>query len=86
MKYVRPGIFTTNQFSIAETITETDDVVRIALAVLRNINNVSDDVKKELDHAIRNLNEATEYLTYIARKTNKALEFVPKDVQEKEFL
>ncbi len=87
MKYVKkPGFFTTNQFSIDETITETSDVITIAQDIIKNINNVSDDVKKELDLALNNLDQAIDYLDYISKKTEKALKFVPKDVQEKEFL
>lgn len=86
MKYVKSGTFTTQQLSIAETITETKDVVLIAKGVLENINNVSDDVKKELNTAIVNLNQAVDYLEHIKRKSEVALTFVPSDVQEKEFL
>lgn len=86
MKYVKSGGFTTQQFSIKETITELDDVIVIALDTLKNIDNVSGDIKKELDLAINNLNQATDYLGYIKRKTDITLKYVPNDIQEKEFL
>ena len=83
MKYVKQGNFTTEQLSIAETITETQDVILIAKDVLSKI---SGDSKKEIDLAINNLNQAINYLKHIKRKTDIALTFVPEDVQEKEFL
>ena len=86
MKYVKSGTFTTKQFSIEETIGETDDVISIAKDIIKKITDVPNDVQKELNLAITNLDEATEYLAHIQRKTNMALKFVPQDVQEKEFL
>lgn len=87
MKYSnKTGIFTTDQFSISETITETEDVILIAKDIIKNIDNVSDDVKKELNLSIKNLDQASNYLKYIERKTDVALKFVPKDVQDKECL
>ena len=86
MKYVKSGNFTTEQFSIAETITETEDVILIAKDVIEKITNVSDDIKKELDLAINNLNQATGYLKHIKHKADIALDYVPTDVKEKEFL
>jgi hypothetical protein len=83
MKYVKQGSFTTEQLSIAETITETQDVILIAKDVLSKI---SGDFQKEIDLAIKNLNQATDYLKHIKRKTDIALTFVPPDVQEKECL
>lgn len=86
MKYVKPGSFTNAQFSIDETITETNDVVSIARSVIEKITDVSDDVKKELRLALTNLDEAIELLGHIRRKSEIALKFVPADVQEKEYL
>ena len=83
MKYVKQGNFTTEQQSIAETITETQDVILIAKDVLSKI---SGDFQKEIDLVIKNLNQATDYLKHIKRKTDIALTFVPEDVQEKECL
>lgn len=86
MKYVKSGTFTTKQFSIEETIVETDDVISIAKDIIKKITNVPSDIQEELNLAITNLDEATEYLGHIKRKTDIALKFVPQDVQEKEFL
>lgn len=86
MKYVKSGTFTTKQFSISETITEVDDVVTIAMDIIKKLNDVSPDVRKELDLALINLGEVEDYLGHIKRKTDIALKFVPNDVQEKEFL
>ena len=83
MKYVKQGNFTTEQQSIAETITETQDVILIAKDILSKI---SGDFQKEIDLAMNNLDQATNYLKHIKRKTDIALTFVPEDVQEKEFL
>lgn len=87
MKYIKKsGPFTTAQLSISETVTEVRDVVAIATDIIKNIPDVSNDVKKSLDLAIRNLNQTTEYLDSIERKADIALRFVPADVREKEFL
>ena len=86
MKYVKSGTFTTAQLSIAETITETRDVIAIATDIIRNIPDVSDDVKKSIDLALKNLNQTAGYLDHIERKAEIALRFVPTDVQEKECL
>ncbi len=86
MKYVKSGTFTTKQLSISETIAEANDTVLIAKKVIENINNVSGDVKKELNMAIINLNQSIDYLEHIKHKSDVALTFVPPDVQEKEFL
>ena len=86
MKYVKSGIFTTEQLSLSETINEANDTVMIATKVIENINDVSDDVKKELNMAVNNLNQAIDYLKHIKTKSDIALTFVPSDVQEREFL
>ena len=83
MKYVKQGNFTTKQQSIAETITETQDVILIAKDVLSKI---SGDFQKEIDLAMNNLDQATNYLKHIKHKTDIVLTFVPEDVQEKECL
>ncbi len=83
MKYVKQGNFTTEQLSIAETITETQDVILIAKDILSKI---SGDFQKEIDLAMNNLDQATNCLKHIKHKTDIALTFVPEDVQEKEFL
>ena len=86
MKYVKSRIFTTQQFSIEETITEVDDVVSIAKDIIEKQTDVPDAVKKELVLAVKNLNQAADYLEYIRQKTDIALKYVPVDVREKEFL
>ncbi len=86
MKYIKSGIFTTEQLSISETITETNDVVGIAKDIIEKITNVPDDVKKELDLAINNLNQAKDYLKHIKNKCDIALDYVPTDIKEKEYL
>ena len=86
MKYVKSGQFTTNMFSIEETITETRDVINIATDIIKNISDVPNDINKSLDLVLNNLNQATSYLDHIQRKTDIALHFVPQDVQEKEYL
>jgi len=86
MKYIKAETFTTEQFSIAETIAETRDVIRIATDIIKNIPDVSVDIKKSLNLALKNLNQTTDYLDHIQRKTDIALQFVPNDVQEKKFL
>ena len=86
MKYVKSGTSTSAQLSIAETITETRDVIAIATDIIKNISDVPNDVKKNLNLALQNLNQTTDYLDSIERKAEIALRFVPTDVQEKEFL
>ena len=86
MKYVKSGTFTTAQLSIVETITETRDVIAIATDIIKNISDVPNDAKKSLDLALQNLDQTTDYLDSIERKTEIALHFVPEDIQKKEFL
>lgn len=86
MKYVKPGPFTTEQFSIDETITETEDVIMIATDIINKISNVPENVQKELNLAINNLKQADEYLAHIRRKSEIALKYVPQEIQEKEYL
>jgi len=88
MKYVKlgTGVFTTEQLSLEETITEADDVIAIAQNVIKNITDVSGNTKKELDLALNNLRQADGCLKHIRRKANIALKYVPKDIQEKECL
>ncbi len=87
MKHIKQsGTFTSEQLSILETVSEVRDVIAIATDIIKNISGVSDDIKKNLDLALQNLNQTTEYLDSIERKADIALRFVPTDVQEKEFL
>ncbi len=78
MKYVKgPGVFTTEQESIEETLTEIDDVITIARECI-----ISDNKKL----AITNLEQATNYLEHVRRKVEIALKHVPESVQQKNFL
>ena len=86
MKYVKSGQFTTEQFSLEETITETGDVIAVAKDIIKNITDVSANTKKELEQVLNNLNQADGYLDHIRRKADIALKYVPADVQGKEFL
>ncbi len=75
------------EWNIEETITEIEDVVVIAKSVSENLSgDVSAQIKKELDLIIKNLSSAESYLPHLRRKTKIALRFVPKDIQEKEYL
>ena len=79
MKYTKDsGTFTTKEFSLDETIQETMDVIDIAIAVLKADGNI--------DLAIINLKQAQTDLEHIRRKTKIALQYVPQNVQEKEYL
>ena len=49
MKYTKSGQFTTDRFSIEETITETRDVITIAADIIKNIPDVPNDIKKNKD-------------------------------------
>ena len=89
MKYTHAanGAFDTKQFSIDETITEISDVVAIAKNTAKNISDdVSPNVKKELDTITKQLDSVEHYLSHVRTKADIALKFVPADVQEKEFL
>lgn len=77
MKYIKSGTFTTQQFSIDETLTEIDDVVTIALECIKN---------GDLKLAEKNLKQVVGYLANIQHKVKNALKYVPESVQEKEFL
>jgi len=84
MKYVKSGKFTTKELSISETITEISDVINVANDIIQK--NQQNNNADELNLALTNLNQATNYLKYVKEKTNTALNFVPKDIQEKEYL
>ncbi|MBO4480560.1 MAG: hypothetical protein J5742_02970 [Alphaproteobacteria bacterium] len=71
MKNIKSNIVNTKQFSVSEIITETKDVVSIAKHILSNIKDVSTDVKRDLNLAINNLNQATTYLDHLNHKICK---------------
>lgn len=84
MKYVKSGNFTTKELSISETITEISDVINVAKDIIQK--NQQNNNADELNLALTNLNQAINYLKYVKEKTSTALNFVPKDIQEKEYL
>lgn len=86
MKYVKSGDFTTQQMGISETITETTDVICIANDIIKKIADSKNCDPDELKLASNNLTQAIHYLEYIKNKTNIALQFVPKNIQETEYL
>lgn len=69
-------------FNLHENITETKDVIATAKMVAGNIQNVSDDVKHELNQVLSNLNQAEHYLSIIETKTQIALSFVPPEIKK----
>ncbi|MBO7509120.1 MAG: hypothetical protein J6T57_02505 [Alphaproteobacteria bacterium] len=77
MKHVTSGIFTTAEESIQETLQEISDVIAIAKKGIQTQNS---------ETAIKNLESAEQYIKHVVRKVNIALRYVPKSVQEKEFL
>lgn len=86
MKYVKSGNFTTKQLSISETIIETSDVINIAKDIIQKLISEQNNKSQDLMLVLNNLNQATSYLKFIEDKTSIALNFVPADIQEKEFL
>ena len=76
MKYTKGGTFTTHEMSILETLQELEDVVHIAKMMCRGEN----------DSAYKNLDEAEHYIPYMRKKIKIALEHVPTETQEKEYL
>lgn len=86
MKYVKSGNFTTKQLSISETIIETSDVINIAKDIIQKLISEQNNKSQDLMLVLNNLNQATSYLKFIEDKTSITLNFVPADIQEKEFL
>ena len=86
MKYVKSGNFTTKQLSISETIIETSDVINIAKDIIQKLISEQNNKPQDLMLVLNNLNQATSYLKFIEDKTSITLNFVPADIQEKEFL
>lgn len=85
MKYVKTGSFSTQQMSIDETITELNDVIAIARNILSSLD-VPQNVRKEIGTALLNLKEAESYIPHIRKKVKIAMKYVPKDIQEQEYL
>lgn len=86
MKYVKSGNFTTKQLSISETIIETSDVINIAKDIIQKLISEQNNKSQDLMLVLNNLNQATSYLKFIEDKTSITLNFVPADIQEKNFL
>lgn len=76
MKYTKGRTFTTQEMSMLETLQELEDVVQIAKTTCLGEN----------DAAYKNLDEAELYISHLCKKIKIALEHVPKNIQEKEFL
>jgi hypothetical protein len=82
MKYVKEARqFTTEEFSIQETIIEIKDVLWIVEAYLKEPVDARD-----LKSAHNLLETALDYLKYVSKKVDKTLKYVPSDIQEKENL
>ena len=76
MKYTKGRTFTTQEMSMLETLQELEDVVQIAKTMCLGEN----------DAAYKNLDEAELYISHLYKKIKIALEHVPENIQEKEFL
>lgn len=76
MKYTKGGTFTTQEMSMLETLQELEDVVHIAKTICLGEN----------DAAYKHLDGAELYITHLRNKIKIALEHVPENIQEKEFL
>ncbi len=76
MKYTKGGTFTTQEMSMLETLQELEDVVQIAKTICLGEN----------DAAYKNLDGAELYISHLRKKIKIALEHVPKNIQEQEFL
>ena len=76
MKYTKGGTFTTQEMSMLETLQELEDVVQIAKTICLGEN----------DAAYKNLDGTELYISHLRKKIKIALEHVPKNIQEQEFL
>ncbi len=76
MKYTKGGNFTTQKMSLLETLQELEDVVHIAKTICCSENDV----------AYKNLDGAELYIQYLRKKIKIALEHVPENIQEQEYL
>ena len=91
MKYIKDGSFTTQEMSMLETLQELEDVVGIAKIMCRSIykdgtGNVSQSTRGDAKYAHTNLDEAEEYISFLRKKIKIALEHVPNEIQEQEYL
>ena len=89
MKYTKSGNFTTQELSILETLQELEDAVHIAKTMCRGIykdGSMPDSVRGDAESAYKNLDEAESYIPYLRKKIKIALEHVPTNIQQKEYL
>jgi hypothetical protein len=89
MKYTDSKTFTTQELSILETLQELEDVVHIAKMMCRGIHkdgDMPDSARGDAESAYKNLDEAEHYIPYLRKKIKIALEHVPNETQEKEYL
>ena len=89
MKYTDNNTFTTQELSILETLQELEDVVHIAKMMCRGIHKdggMPDSARGDAESAYKNLDEAEHYIPYLRKKIKTALEHVPTDIQEQEYL
>ena len=89
MKYTNSEKFTTQELSILETLQELEDVVHIAKMMCRSIykdGSAPDSARGDAESAYKNLAEAEHYIPYLRKKIKIALEHVPTEIQEKEYL
>jgi len=90
MKYVKDGIkCKTQELSILETLQELEDVVHIAKMMCRGIHkdgSMPDSARGDAESAYKNLDEAEEYISFLRKKIQVALEHVPEDIQKQEYL
>ena len=78
MKYTKGfGTFTTEQFSILETLQEIEDVITIAKI---------EAPKGNAKLAITNLDAVLSYIKHVRKKVEISLRHVPEATQEKYFL
>lgn len=89
MKYTNSEKFTTQELSILETLQELEDVVHIAKMMCRGIHKdcgMPDSARGDAKYAHTNLDEAEEYISFLRKKIKIALEHVPNEIQEQEYL
>ena len=90
MKYVKDGVeCETQELSMLETLRELADVVHIAKMMCRGIHKdggMPDSARGDAESAYKNLDDAEEYISFLRKKTQIALEHVPEDIQKQEYL
>lgn len=79
-------MITTKELSISQTIAEAQDVIAISKHTLNCMQNLSGEIKKEVEFAVNQLSQAENYLSHIKQKTDIALKFIPDDMKQKNHL